>query len=262
MTRRERLERKLDKRAEWAGKATERSAAAFAGAAQRAEAIPFGQPILVGHHSERRDRNYRARIHAGMDRGLAEHRKAEHHEQKARGLAIALERSIFDDDPDAIERLSAKVAELDASRELMKRANAAWKKRGVAGVAELLGVEGAAEALRRASYTADSRPFPAYALSNTGAEVRRCKARIEAIRKRQARQVEAEASGGVVIKHYIAQNWATVTFADKPERAVLEALRAAGYRWSKGTWQGYLNRLPPVVVDLAGETPAEALRAS
>ena len=73
MTRRERLERKLEKRADWAGKAKDRSAAAFDAAGKRAEGIPFGQPILVGHHSERRDRNYRARIAAGMDRGLAEH---------------------------------------------------------------------------------------------------------------------------------------------------------------------------------------------
>ncbi len=27
-----------------------------------AQAIPFGQPILVGHHSEKRDRRYRGRI--------------------------------------------------------------------------------------------------------------------------------------------------------------------------------------------------------
>jgi hypothetical protein len=28
---------------------------------ERLRAIPFGQPILVGHHSEKRDRNYRAK---------------------------------------------------------------------------------------------------------------------------------------------------------------------------------------------------------
>ena len=30
---------------------------------EMASAIPFGQPILVGHHSEGRDRRYRDRIH-------------------------------------------------------------------------------------------------------------------------------------------------------------------------------------------------------
>lgn len=254
-TRRERLERKVEKRGEWADKARERSAAAFDAAGKRAEAIPFGQPILVGHHSERRDRNYRARIHAGMDRGLAEDRKAKHHESKASGLAIALERSIFDDDPDAIEQLEAKVAELEAARELMKQANAVFKKRGREGVAELLGVERAAEVFRRASYTAVARPFPAYALSNSGAEVRRCKQRIELIRKRRQRAAEAEAAGGVwVVRHpaggSLVSARAVVTFAERPDRSVIVALREAGYHWGQGSWHGLLAKLPAAVVEL------------
>ena len=67
-TRRERRERKVEKRGEWAGKARERSDAAFGAAGKMAEAIPFGQPILVGHHSEKRDRRYRGRMHAKMDK--------------------------------------------------------------------------------------------------------------------------------------------------------------------------------------------------
>lgn len=267
MTRRERLERKLEKRGEWADKARDRSAAAFDGVAKRAEAIPFGQPVLVGHHSERRDRNYRARIAAGMDRGVAEDRKAKHHESKASGLAMALERSIFDDDPDAIERLTVKVAELEASREMMKQANAVFRKRGREGVAELLGVERAAEVFRRASYTADKKPFPAYALSNSGAEVRRCKQRIELIRKRQARAIEAEAAGGVRIVRYpaggsLVSARAVVTFAERPDRSVIAALRAAGYHWGQGSWHGLESKLPAEVVELEEEAALEAGHAA
>ena len=35
-----------------------------------ASIIPFGQPILVGHHSEKRDRNYRGRIHKKFERSF------------------------------------------------------------------------------------------------------------------------------------------------------------------------------------------------
>jgi Domain of unknown function (DUF3560) len=73
-------------RAERAGARTERLSerserrgteanAAYARAHQMAEAIPFGQPILVGHHSEGRDRNYRAKIERTFGRafeGMAE----------------------------------------------------------------------------------------------------------------------------------------------------------------------------------------------
>ena len=40
------------------------------------EAIPFGQPILIGHHSETRDRNYRARISKKMDAAVAAQKKS------------------------------------------------------------------------------------------------------------------------------------------------------------------------------------------
>lgn len=33
---------------------------------EMASVIPMGQPILVGHHSEKRDRNYRNKIHNTM----------------------------------------------------------------------------------------------------------------------------------------------------------------------------------------------------
>ena len=54
-------------RAERLDGAAERRAAAAASAERRAREmasiIPLGQPILIGHHSERGDRNYRNRIH-------------------------------------------------------------------------------------------------------------------------------------------------------------------------------------------------------
>jgi hypothetical protein len=39
--------------------------------------IPFGQPILVGHHSEKRHRRDLARIDSGMSKGFEEGRKAD-----------------------------------------------------------------------------------------------------------------------------------------------------------------------------------------
>ena len=38
-----------------------------------------------------------------------------------------------------------------------------------------------------------------------------------------------------------------VTFAEKPERAILDALRAAGYQWGGGHWSGKHDALPPEV---------------
>lgn len=101
MTRRERLEARLDRRREWAVKVEHRATAAFEGVHRIADNIPLGQPILVGHHSERRHRRDIDRINAGMSRGVEEQNLAERHDSKAGGIERALDSSIFSDDSDA-----------------------------------------------------------------------------------------------------------------------------------------------------------------
>lgn len=39
-----------------------------------------------------------------------------------------------------------------------------------------------------------------------------------------------------------------VTFAEKPERSVLDALKSAGFRWNGGSWHGRRDKLPATVV--------------
>ena len=52
-----------------AAKASAQSAATWQQASLMASIIPFGQPILVGHYSEKRDRNFRAKIEAKHRKG-------------------------------------------------------------------------------------------------------------------------------------------------------------------------------------------------
>ena len=66
-----------------AEKAKERSDSLYKNATDMARAIPMGQPILVGHHSEHRDRKYRERIHNTMGRSVKEQEKAGYYEEKA-----------------------------------------------------------------------------------------------------------------------------------------------------------------------------------
>src|SRR5690606_1472040 len=43
-------------------------------------------------------------------------------------------------------------------------------------------------------------------------------------------------------------DWVRVTFAEKPERSVLSALKAAGFRWRGGSWIGERAKLPAEVM--------------
>ncbi len=90
-------------------------------AKEMAAFIPFGQPILVGHHSEGRDRRFRNRIHDTFGKSLKAQEQAEYYSDKAE--TIANNRAIFSDDPDAIQKLKDKLACIEAAQAYMKVAN-------------------------------------------------------------------------------------------------------------------------------------------
>lgn len=83
--RAERLQARSDKHARARDAANDRAEAI-------SDRIPFGQPILVGHHSERRARRDAERIHRSMDQAVAEDRLAREDQQAARTAAAATDR--------------------------------------------------------------------------------------------------------------------------------------------------------------------------
>ena len=175
-TTRERREARAERLAEWADKREARGTAELEQARARASLIPFGQPILVGHHSERGDRNYRAKIGAGYDRGFENLAKADDMRSRSQSIANATERAIFSDDPDAIERLTARIADLESERARIKAFNKSCRAT-LGGNPELLDARQRAdlESTRRcAAWQIGKRgEFPAYVLSNLGGNIRR-----------------------------------------------------------------------------------------
>lgn len=243
MTRRERLERKIERRREWAENAQHQADVRIGTAQRMAEGIPFGQPILVGHHSERRDRNYRARIEGNFEKGFEAMNRAQHHDSKAAGLEAQLERTIFSDDADAVGQLERKAAGLEAQRDRMKRVNALYRKGDADGLAALgLNLEHLRAQVARVGLSFVKVPYEGYQLTNLGARIRDIRKRIDDIKARTARSAQAEAVGGVLIER--SGEHCRVTFAEKPDRDVLTALKSAGFRWGAGHWSGRTDQLP------------------
>ncbi|MFN2537869.1 MAG: DUF3560 domain-containing protein, partial [Mycobacteriales bacterium] len=114
MTRRERRQARADRLREWADKREARGDAGWDRAQETADRIPFGQPILAGHHSEGRDRRYRQRISDTFDKAAADLAKARDMRSRATHIDDELASSIYDDDPDAIPALKARIASLEA----------------------------------------------------------------------------------------------------------------------------------------------------
>jgi hypothetical protein len=255
MTRREKLERRLERRREWATARDRDANARFNNAARAVDGIPPGQPILVGHHSERHHRAALDRHDTNMRKGVEAADMASRHRSAAGGLADALDRSIFSDDEDAISRLEERIAEREAERSRLKAYNAsaraAAKRGGTIGDTELLDEAQRASLLsvaRHAPYQLrKGGQFPSYALTNLGKSIKADRDRIATIKARVAKIERAWAAGGVLIERSHENNWVTVTFAEKPDREVLDILRASKLSYGGGSWGGYLDTLPPEI---------------
>jgi hypothetical protein len=121
-TYRERRERRAERLRDWAEKRDAKASAARGTADSIMDAIPLGQPILVGHHSQRRHERAIVKLD-NATRASAEHNaKASEFRRRADNIAAAADRAIYDDDPDAPERLRERIAELEAERDRIKAA--------------------------------------------------------------------------------------------------------------------------------------------
>ena len=127
-THRERRQKRIEKLKDWSDKAETRAKSAFKDADSRAKHMTPGQPILVGHHSEKRHRSDLARIDTSMRKGLEEKNKAKRHEQRAENIESQLEKSIYSDDPDVINALKKRIANLETERARIKEINAWFRK--------------------------------------------------------------------------------------------------------------------------------------
>ncbi len=200
-----------------------------------ASAIPLGQPILVGHHSEGRDRRYRGRIHETYRKSFEAQSQAEQLRQRAASVGTA---GVSSDDPEAIAKLRAKLASLESLQSRMRAGNAIVRDRKLTDaekIAELvkLGLRQANAAKALTPDFAGRVGFPDYALKNNGAEIRRVRARIEDLEAATQARARAPVQGdGWVIEEDRDENRVAIRFEAIPAAEVRARLKAHGFRWS------------------------------
>ena len=180
MTYRERRERRADRRRDWGGSRERKRDAALKASSDAVEGIPFGQPILVGHHSERGHRKALATQERKGFEGLEHDHMAARHRQAAGTIEHQLATSIYDDDVDAIERLEAKIADLEAQRERIKGLNRRIRKGERLDTLGLTDKE-TKDLWYMAQYH-NRRTFAPYVLQNLGGNITRAKQRLARLR--------------------------------------------------------------------------------
>ena len=172
------------------------------------------------------------------------------------------------DDPQAIQKLEAKLEKLQSAQDTMKAVNAYYRKHKTLDSCPNLSAERieAMKAEMSSQWHIQDKPYPSWALSNNNAEIRRVKGRIaELTRKQETAYVGWEFNGGTVEANR-EDNRLQIFFEEKPDEKTRETLKENGFRWSPkaGAWQRQLNDNAIYVADrlscikpLSGKSPVE-----
>ena len=172
------------------------------------------------------------------------------------------------DDPQAVQKLEAKLEKLQTAQDTMKAVNAYYRKHKTLDGCPNLSAE-RIEKMKgemSAQWHIEDKPYPSWALSNNSAEIRRVKGRIaELTRKQETAYAGWEFDGGTVEANR-EDNRLQIFFEEKPDEKTRETLKENGFRWSPkaGAWQRQLNDNAIYAADrlscirpLSGKSPVE-----
>jgi hypothetical protein len=195
-------------------------------------AIPLGQPILVGHHSEKRHRALLKRIDGAYRRGGEAGEKAAYYQDRAN--TATNNRAISGDDTEAVERYKNKLTKLETAQEHMKAVNKAWKQ----GKAALVAL-GLSEAESEELLNEKSKPCPAWMLSNNSAEIRRVKEKLEELSRLDKMEAESAKFPGGEMRVNLEVNRIQFIFEAIPAPEIRKLLKSNGFKWapSEKVWQ-------------------------
>jgi phospholipid N-methyltransferase len=119
----ERAESRAERFDDYSGKRAAESAAASKAVRELADGIPLGQPILVGHHSEKHARRDAARIENGMRKAVKLWETSEYWTHRAQA---AMDHAAYKERPDVRAR---RIARIEADRRKVERSIAGHSQR-------------------------------------------------------------------------------------------------------------------------------------
>jgi hypothetical protein len=216
--------------------------------------IPFGQPILVGHHSEARHRKAIEKSWSQMGKCVTLSKYADELRSKAASVGTG---GISSDDPDALIKLREKLEKMVKSQEIMKAANKIIKSKKLSdddkhdNLLKLgLGRFSSAQISNLLKPDFAGRiGFASYSLTNNNANMKTVKNRIiemenkkKTIEKNNGENTEVEKNGIKLIQN-LEENRIQLIFPDKPSAEIRGKLKSDGFRWapSQNAWQRQLN---------------------
>ena len=173
--------------------------------------------------------------------------------QETRYILVQIQRlgaghqAIQSGDPDALEKLRAKLQKRKDLQERMKAANAAIRLKDTAkGDAKLSEMGYTSEQIKelRTPDFCGRIGFASYQLSNNNAEIHRIESRIKSLEEAQAAPAaEPEQHEGFQVVENTETMRLQIIFEDKPDAETRALLKSNGFRWapSQSAWQRQLN---------------------
>ena len=190
-----------------------------------------------------------------MEQSIAASEKADYYEHKAQ--AAARNTAISSDDPAALEKLQAKLAQLQENQAFMKKVNAYYRKhqtcRGCEGVSSELAAKLDNSMIDEYSWV--TAPYPSFTLSNNNQEIHRIQERIKQLERNRNVGFQGWEFEGGHVEANAEKNRLQIFFDDIPPQEVRTELKGRGFRWarSEGAWQRQLTR---DAIYAAGRIPA------
>lgn len=189
---------------------------------------------------------------AAWDKNMENFRKADHYlDMLKRAHTLAVK----SDDPEVLDFLRAKLAGLEEAHALMVSANAYYRKNKTLEGFEGIPADTMAWITRPGVYLPGGRngdgsplafygkPFPTYELTNSNANIKRVKQRIETLEAVKASKPIEEEHDGYTYRENAEAMRVQFHFDGKPDDEIRALLKRNGFRWapSQGVWQRQLN---------------------
>lgn len=189
---------------------------------------------------------------AAWDKNMENFRKADHYlDMLKRAHTLAVK----SDDPEVLDFLRAKLAGLEEAHALMVSANAYYRKNKTLEGFEGIPADTMAWITRPGVYLPGGRngdgsplafygkPFPTYELTNSNANIKRVKQRIETLEAVKASKPIEEEHDGYAYRENAEAMRVQFHFDGKPDDETRALLKRNGFRWapSQGVWQRQLN---------------------
>jgi len=237
----ERKEQKIKSLCDKAAKARNEASSQHKKAETIGSLIPFGQPILVGHHSEKRHRADIRKIETAQRKSVEAGNKADYYENKAKTAAD--NSSISGDDPAAVVKYKDKMEQLKAIQKKMKSINAYWRKhKSMLGYPGMTDTEAAKidEKMKTAyPWVQKSGPYESWQLRNFNAEINRIKRILKTFEQLDSMEADTIKFISGEMRVNVDINRVQFVFDDKPSKEIRYILKNNGFRWSPSemAWQ-------------------------